>query len=255
MTNQSNGTLDEIVDCLQVARSLVVLTGAGVSAESGIPTFRDQLTGLWERYRPEDLATPEAFAANAETVTRWYDSRRILCSICQPNPGHVALAELERRLIRTGREFILLTQNVDRLHQRAGSRRVVELHGTLWKWRCTGCGEEREELETPFASYPPLCECGGKRRPAVVWFGEMLAPGALQAAYEAVDNCDVFLSLGTSAVVEPAAGFARRAKKHGARIIEINLLPTPISDFVDCSLYGKSGEILPQVVQQLHQAA
>src|SRR5688572_14869789 len=132
-----------LIDRLRSARRVVVLTGAGVSAESGIPTFRDALTGLWARFDPQQLATPEAFARDPALVTRWYDERRQRCAGCQPNPAHTALADLERRLLAAGREFTLLTQNVDRLHQRAGSRHVVELHGSLWVWRCTACAAER----------------------------------------------------------------------------------------------------------------
>lgn len=232
-----------------------MVTGAGVSAESGIPTFRDALTGLWARYNPEELATPQAFTRNPELVTRWYDERRMRCAACAPNPGHFALAELERRFVAAGRDFVLLTQNVDRLHQRAGSKHVVELHGTLWEWRCIACGAEREEPTAPFTSYPPRCECGGPRRPGVVWFGETLPAEALAQAYPALETCDVFLSLGTSAVVEPTASFVHLAKGVGTRTIEINLESTPISDIVDCSLRGKTGQILPQVIQRLSPLA
>jgi NAD-dependent deacetylase len=227
-----------------------VLTGAGVSAESGIPTFRDALTGLWSRFNPEQLATPEAFARDPALVARWYDERRERCAACAPNAGHVALAELERRFAAP-REFLLITQNVDRLHQQAGSRRVVELHGTLWVWRCTRCGAEREEREAPFAEHPPRCHCGGQRRPGVVWFGEMLPAAAMAEARTALQSCDVFMSLGTSAVVEPAASFAHWARGAGARTIEINLDETPISDTVDYSLRGKTGEWLPRIVERV----
>lgn len=243
--------LNEIIECVRPARSLVVLTGAGVSAESGIPTFRDALTGLWANFRAEELATPEAFARNPEMVARWYDERRARCATCVPNPGHHALATLERHFVDTGRDFVLLTQNVDRLHQRAGSQRVIELHGTLWVWRCIDCGREREERVVPFASHPPRCECGGLRRPGVVWFGEMLPADALEQAYTALAGCDVFLSLGTSAIVEPAASFVYLARDRGATTIEINLQSTPISGVVDHSLSGKTGELLPQIVEQL----
>lgn len=247
----TNETLNEIIACLRNARSVVVLTGAGVSAESGIPTFRDALTGLWARYDPHELATPEAFARNPDLVARWYDERRSCCAACQPNAGHRALAELERLLADEGRRFTLLSQNVDRLHQRAGSENVVELHGTLWAWRCIGCGKEKEELQVPFPAYPPRCDCGGMRRPGVVWFGEMLPERALAIAHETLASCDVFLSLGTSAVVEPAASFAHLAKCSGARTVEINLDITSISPIVDFSVRGKTGEVLPQIVARL----
>lgn len=240
--------LEEIAQILHAARSVVALTGAGVSAESGIPTFRDALTGLWAAYDPEELATPEAFARNPELVTRWYDERRVQCAARRPNPGHFALAQLEQYFAERGREFVLLTQNVDRLHQRAGSRRVVELHGTISVWRCVACGIEEEVAPPPFACYPPRCACGGLRRPGVVWFGESLPEAALLQAYAAFAGCDVFLSLGTSAVVEPAASFVHLAKSAAARTVEINLEATPISGTVDYSLRGRTGDVLPALV-------
>jgi NAD-dependent deacetylase len=241
--------LDEITHRLQAATSVVVLTGAGVSAESGIPTFRDALTGLWSRFDPQQLATAEAFARDPVLVTRWYDERRRRCADCTPNPGHVALAELERRLFAVGRDFSLLTQNVDRLHQRAGSMRVTELHGNLWTWRCIRCAHEDADPPLPFPDYPPHCRCGGALRPNVVWFGEMLPEAALAASYDALEKCDVFLSLGTSAVVEPAASFARWARH--ATTIKINLDTTPISGSVDYSLRAKTGDVLPRIVASL----
>jgi len=243
--------LDEIAHSLRTARSVAVLTGAGVSAESGIPTFRDALTGLWANYNPEELATPEGFARNPALVTRWYDERRVDCAACAPNPGHYALAELEKRYAGSGRGFLLLTQNVDRLHQRAGSERVVELHGTIWVWRCVACGAERDEGPEPFTRYPPVCPCGGLRRPGVVWFGELLPVEALAQAHAALEACDVFISLGTSALVEPAASFVHLARRAGARTIEINLEATPVSDRVDYSVRGKTGEVLPRIVRRL----
>jgi NAD-dependent deacetylase len=241
---------DSLVDALRGARAIVVLTGAGVSAESGIPTFRDAMEGLWAKYDPSQLATPEAFDRDPETVTRWYDWRREKCAAAKPNPAHLALARLEKHLTIQKRGFTLLTQNVDRLHQAAGSRNVVELHGTLWVWRCTRCGVEREERAVPFTGYPPRCVCGGARRPGVVWFGEMLPEQALNEAHDALKTCDFFLSVGTSAVVEPAASFIHIARRHGARTVEINRDATPISTVVDWSLLGKDGEILPELAQR-----
>ena len=243
--------LTDITHCFRHSRSLLILTGAGVSAESGIPTFRDALTGLWAKFNPEDLATPQAFERDPELVSRWYDQRRVDCLKCSPNPGHHALAQLEDIFANSGREFLLLTQNVDRLHQRAGSKNVKQLHGSLYVWRCLDCGQEREELAGPFSEYPPICDCGGHRRPAVVWFGEMLPRDVLNTAHAALQTCDIFMSLGTSAVVEPSASFVHLAAHHGAKTIEINLQPTPISDLVDYSLLGKTGQILPQIVRQL----
>lgn len=238
-----------LLSALRSAQAVVVLTGAGVSAESGIPTFRDAMEGLWAKYDPRQLATPEAFARDPELVSRWYDWRRQKCSAAQPNPAHWALARLEQALTQDGRQFTLLTQNVDRLHQAAGSKNIVELHGTLWLWRCTRCGEEREERTVPFASYPPKCHCGGLRRPGVVWFGEALLAGALDRADQALESCDLFFTIGTSAVVEPAASFVRIAKRN-AKTVEINRDPTPASRVVDWAFLGKAGEILPELVRQ-----
>lgn len=250
---QSSDTCDpQLLEALRTARSVVVLTGAGVSAESGIPTFRDAMHGLWARYDPMQLATPEAFARDSQLVTRWYDERRARCGGCEPNPGHTALVRLEALLAERQARFTLLTQNVDRLHQRAGSQNVVELHGTLWVWRCVDCGREEEDRDVPFAEHPPLCACGGMRRPGVVWFGEMLPEQALAAAHAALSECDLFMSLGTSAVVEPAASFIHAARANGAATVEINLDPTPISGMVDYGLRGKTGEVLPLLVEQVY---
>jgi NAD-dependent deacetylase len=240
--------LNKIRGFLRAADSVAVLTGAGVSAESGIPTFREAQTGLWARYDPMDLATPEAFARDPALVTRWYDERRSRCAACRPNPGHLALSRLQRRLESAGKRFTLITQNVDRLHQEAGSRDPLELHGTLWVWRCTTCGEEREERKIPFPDHPPGCACGGIRRPSVVWFGESLPVGALSAARRAAESCELFMSLGTSSVVEPAASLGRVAAQAGAKTVEINLEETPLSSRVDISVRGTTGELLPRVL-------
>jgi NAD-dependent deacetylase len=236
---------NDLIAAVRTARSVCALTGAGVSAESGIPTFRDAMEGLWAEFRAEDLATPEAFERDPATVARWYDWRRQKCAAAKPNPGHVALARLEARYAR----FSLITQNVDRLHQAAGSRNVVELHGTLWVWRCTVCGEEHEDRK-PFKEFPPRCRCGGARRPAVVWFGEALPEDAIARAYRAAEACDLFLSIGTSAVVYPAADLAHAARRRGAKVAEINAQPTPLSASVNWSVLGKSGEVLPALVEQ-----
>ncbi|HVM61656.1 MAG TPA: NAD-dependent deacylase [Verrucomicrobiae bacterium] len=242
---------ESLAHALQSARAVVALTGAGVSAESGIPTFRDAMEGLWAEFDPHELASPEGFARDPGMVTRWYDWRREKCGAAKPNPAHRALARIEKYFATQRRAFTLLTQNVDRLHHAAGSRNVVELHGTIWVWRCTQCGMEREERDVPFKEYPPRCACGGARRPAVVWFGEMLPHDAMQKAHDALDGCDLFLSIGTSAVVEPAASFVYTARSRGAKTVEINRDPTPITRVVDWSLLGKAGEILPELVRQV----
>ena len=240
---------ESLVSALREARAVVVLTGAGVSAESGIPTFRDAMDGLWAKFDPYVLASPEGFARDPETVTRWYDWRREKCAAAKPNAAHLALVELESKFAARERAFTLLTQNVDRLHHAAGSRSIVELHGTIWVWRCTRCGAEREEREIPFKEHPPRCVCGGARRPSVVWFGEMLPEAAMRKAGDALEMCDLFFSIGTSAVVEPAASFIHTARRHGAKTVEINREPTPVTSVVDWSLIGKAGEILPEVVR------
>ncbi len=228
---------------LDAAASVVVLTGAGISAESGVPVFRGN-GGLWKQYRPEDLATPEAFARDPRLVWEWYDWRRSMIIKAAPNPGHHALVELEKRKA----DFTLVTQNVDGLHERAGNRRPLKLHGDIWNVRCTACGRERRDERVPMPELPPRCECGGLLRPAVVWFGEVLPSHAWDEAEHASRRGDVFLVVGTSAVVYPAAGLVWLAKATGARVIEINPDETPLSAEVDCSLRGKSGELLPQLI-------
>jgi NAD-dependent deacetylase len=239
----------DLVAALSGARSLLVLTGAGASAESGIPTFRDAQEGLWSKYNPAELATVAAFEQDPETVTRWYDWRRGKCADAQPNAAHHAIRRLERLLTAQARRFTLVTQNVDRLHQAAGSADVVELHGSLWVWRCTQCGTEGEDRRVPFPEYPLHCACGGLMRPGVVWFGESLPPQALERAVQAAEECDLFLSIGTSAVVYPAAGLAHQARRRGARVGEINAEWTPLSPFADWSLHGRCGELLPRLVE------
>lgn len=233
------------------ARSIVVLTGAGASAESGVPTFRDAMTGLWAKYDPHELATPEAFARDPALVTRWYDWRRQMVLGCKPNAGHFALAALQRRAEAEQRSFTLLTQNVDRLHQRAGSTGVVELHGTILEWRCTRTGERITPPPEPMTEFPPKSAAGGLLRPCVVWFGEALPAEAIDAAQRAIAACDLFISIGTSAVVYPAAGFIDEARSRGAVTIEINRDPTPATGVVDIALTGLSGRILPALAALL----
>jgi NAD-dependent deacetylase len=235
-------------DLLNSAGHIVVLTGAGVSAESGVPTFRDAQTGLWAKYDPADLATPEAFSRDPELVSRWYDERRCNVAKCLPNAGHVALAQLQSHALSSGKIFTLITQNVDRLHQAAGSADVIELHGTLWVWRCTECGIESEERGPAFGVYPPRCSCGGRRRPGVVWFGEGLPKQALLRAQRAASSCSLFMSLGTSSVVHPAAGLIDLALQNNARLLEVNPVETPYTRRAHWSIQGKSGEVLPRLL-------
>jgi NAD-dependent deacetylase len=228
---------------LKQARSVAVLTGAGVSAESGVPTFRGN-NGLWKQYRAEDLATPGAFARDPNLVWEWYDWRRGLIAQAQPNAGHRALVELEKRVP----SFTLITQNVDGLHELAGSRNILEVHGSIWNLRCTSCQHERMDRRTPLPEIPPKCECGALLRPGVVWFGEALPAGVWQGAEAAARTAEVFLLIGTSAVVYPAAGLAQIAKASGARVVEINIAETVLSAGIDEFLKGPSGELLPQLI-------
>jgi NAD-dependent deacetylase len=228
---------------LKQARSVAVLTGAGVSAESGVPTFRGN-GGLWKQHRAEALATPEAFARDPKLVWEWYDWRRGVLTQAQPNPGHRALVEMEKRLPA----FTLITQNVDGLHELAGSRNVLRLHGSIWMLRCLACGDEHENRQTPLAEIPPRCQCGGMLRPGVVWFGEALPPRVWEAAEAAARAADLFLVIGTSAVVYPAAGLAHIAKSSGARVVEINVAETALSREIDEFWQGASGVLLPQLI-------
>lgn len=227
------------------ARRLAVLTGAGISAESGVPTFRDAQTGLWANYRPEDLATPGAFRRNPKLVWEWYASRRTRLAQVEPNAGHRALAELERRVPA----FTLATQNVDGLHQRAGSRRVIELHGNITRTKCFA--EDTLVEDWPVTGeVPPRCpRCGGWLRPDVVWFGETLPPAALAEATQASRECDLFFSIGTSAVVQPAASLPYEALQRGHSVVEINPDVTALTPEATFPLRGPSGQVLPALLR------
>ncbi|MBL0142143.1 MAG: NAD-dependent deacylase [Betaproteobacteria bacterium] len=241
------GSVSLARDLLDHATCVAVLTGAGISAESGIPTFRDALTGLWENFRPEELATPEAFEANPKRVWDWYAWRREKVREARPNAGHHALARLERRCRDHDVDFTLVTQNVDGLHREAGSLRVIELHGNIRRVKCFDRHHPADEW--PEGDCVPKCPaCGSLLRPDVVWFGEGLPPEALAAALAAARTCDVFLCVGTSTVVEPAASLPFMALEVGARVIEVNPQPTPLTRHVTVSLRGAAGEILPLLV-------
>ncbi len=216
-------------------------------------TFRDAdaLVGtgeaLWTKYRPEDLATPEAFERNPEMVWEFYAMRRLRSGQIKPNPGHLALAEMSHHF----QHFSLITQNVDGLHQKAGSLDVIELHGNITRVKCSlGCGVLTEWEDQP-GSVPECPNCGAKLRPDVVWFGEMLPRAQLEAAVEAAQSCQVFISIGTSALVQPAASLALMAKENGAILVELNVQKTPLTNSADYFLCGKSGEYLPELVNQL----
>jgi len=239
---------DSVIAACEPSKQVVVLTGAGISAESGVPTFRGE-DGLWKQYRAEELATPHAFQANPKLVWEWYDWRRGIIGRAEPNPGHRAIAEMEQIFPR----FTLITQNVDGLHRRAGSTKVIEIHGNLWDLRCVAEGQVREDYRCPLPEIPPLCECGALLRPHVVWFGESLDQGDLARAYGLIEECDLLLVVGTSAVVQPVASFPLMAKQGGAFVVEVNMDSTPISALVDASFQGKAGEILPAFLERIEK--
>jgi NAD-dependent deacetylase len=229
------------------AERVAVLTGAGISAPSGIPTFRDALTGLWAKFKPEELSNPQTYQRDPELVWEWFRWRYELCSEAKPNPAHDALVRLEQRVP----EFALFTQNVDDLHCQAGSKRLVELHGNIARARCETC--EHKERLPPAADFkpPPICErCGSRMRPDIVWFGEFLNPDDLDFAARAFSNCDLALVIGTSGVVEPAASLPRLASSHGAFVIEINPTETPISGRVDAALLMGAVEGLEAIMPE-----
>ncbi len=239
----SDADLRKARRAIEGCRSLCVLTGAGVSAESGVPTFRGP-GGLWRNRDPMSLATPEAFAADPKTVWEWYRWRRELIRKCSPNPGHRAIALIEGEK----EEFLLVTQNVDGLHREAGSRKMVEFHGSIWAVRCVGCGRE-EEIRSEFSVLPPRCpECGSMLRPGVVWFGEQIPRAALDASVAMLERCDILLVAGTSSVVQPSASFAFQVARRGGTVIEVNLDETPVSEAAAFSFRGKTGELLPAIL-------
>jgi NAD-dependent deacetylase len=242
----------ELIRSLRGARDVTALTGAGVSAESGLRTFREAnsstATGqtLWSQYRPEDLATPEAFQRNPELVWEFYAMRRLKAGEVKPNPGHIALMEMGQKI----RHFTLVTQNVDGLHQRAGSKAVIELHGNITRVKCShGCVVFTDWPDIP-GNVPVCPNCGANLRPDVVWFGEMLPRKELETALEAAQTCQVFVSIGTSGLVEPAASLARLAGKHGAIVVEVNTEETSLTATADYFLRGKSGVVLPALVKE-----
>jgi len=230
-------------DWVKGATTLAVLTGAGISAESGVPTFRGA-GGLWRNFRPEDLATPEAFRRDPKLVWEWYNWRRAMIQKAQPNPGHRTLAQLETQK----KQFTLVTQNVDGLHDLAGHRQPLKIHGDIWEIRCTQCDQSWTDRSVPLEEIPPRCPCGALARPGVVWFGEALPSGVWREAEKAVESAQLFLVIGTSAVVYPAANLIPLALSRSVKVIEINPEDTPFSDEVDCALRGPAGRILPELM-------
>ena len=238
---------NELLERLEKARVVSVLTGAGISAESGVPTFRDP-GGIWEKFRPEQLANFEAFMADPDFVWNWYQHRREIMRDVKPNMGHFALAAMESLF----REFNLITQNIDNLHERAGSKKVTELHGNIERNYCIKCKRFYNEIDLKQKSVLK-CECGGLIRPDVVWFGEMLPYNALKFAEDSAMRTNVFFTIGTSAEVYPAALLPLMAGKSGAFVVEVNTKPTVISGEVDEVLQGKSGEVLSELVKVIKQ--
>jgi NAD-dependent deacetylase len=224
---------------------IVVLTGAGISAESGVPTFRDA-DGLWEGHRVEDVATPEAYDAQPSAVHRFYDARRAALAAVEPNPAHHALARLEERL---GDDLLVVTQNIDDLHERAGLIRVWHMHGELLSALCRGC-RRRTPWTGDLGDYPPCPHCGvSELRPDVVWFGEI--PYGMDQIQIALASADLFVSVGTSGAVYPAAGFVQYAALHGARTLELNLQPSEGTHHFDEARHGRAGELVPAWVDSL----
>lgn len=246
--------LEQAADVLRRAQKVCVLTGAGVSAESGVPTFRAS-DGLWEGHHIEDVASPDGFERDPRLVWSFYNARRANVKTVQPNPGHHALVKLENRF---GNRFALVTQNVDGLHRVAGTKNLLELHGSLYRTRCTGCGIIADRGLEPLPELPH-CRCGAMLRPDIVWFHEALPEDVWTAAAHAARDCDVMLVVGTSAVVHPAASLIPIAKRKstwnhvrsGATVIEVNLTRTEASALADIGLYGPSGQVLPQLVEKL----
>lgn len=240
MTSLEEEKIERVAERLKFSKKVLVLTGAGISKDSGIPTFRGE-DGLWKKYRAEDLANPFAFQKNPELVWEWYRWRQGIIKKAKPNLGHTAIAEMEELFP----DFLLVTQNVDNLHREAGSKKIVELHGNIFRSKCTSCGkmftgEIRDNL--------PVCECGGLLRPDIVWFGESLREENLNDSFEFAHNCDFCFVVGTSAIVYPAAQLPYSAKGSGAFLVEINPSPTPVTTLADVSFQESASKILPHIL-------
>ena len=244
---------DELIERLCSAERVAAMTGAGISAESGVPTFRGE-GGLWKRYRPEELANVHAFVSDPALVWEWYTWRRRLIAETEPNPVHTALVELAQRMKEGEGRFTLITQNVDDLHDRAGSTDILKLHGEIFRSFCMDCGTDHPEVRFVEKGEVPRCEqegCEGLVRPGVVWFGEGLPTDILQTAAEAAGRAEVFLSIGTSAVVYPAAGLIEQAARSGAYLVEVNVEPSALSSVADEVLLGPAGEVLPALMAEV----
>ena len=228
-------------EIIENSKNITVLTGAGISAESGIPTFRGS-DGMWKNLNPQDIATPEAYRNDPKLVWEWYDWRRRIIDKAAPNHGHLALAEIERQKDK----FTLITQNIDGLHQVAGSQNIIELHGNIWETRCEQCGFISKNYEVPLPQLPPKCsKCSENARPNVVWFGEIIPMELIDAALLSIEEADLMMIIGTSGVVEPAASMGLLAKQSDKKVLEINLDETPNTSIYDISIQAKSGAVLP----------
>lgn len=241
--------ISELINKLKEAKSIVVLTGSGVSAESGIPTFRDG-DGLWNKFKPEELASMDAFLKNPELVWEWYKWRQNLIENVKPNAGHYALAQMEEYFSKNNQEFAIITQNVDGLHKLSGSKNIYELHGNIMRAKCTKCNYKTENIEKS-EKLPTCLQCGNNLRPDIVWFGEQLPEEEIDKAFELSENSDVFLSIGTSALVYPAAMLPVHAIDEGSYSVEINPEKGPISYLFNQNIREKSGEILPEIYKAL----
>lgn len=235
---------EELLNALKESESLVFFTGAGISSESGIATFRGK-EGLWNKFKPEELASFDAFIKNPALVWEWYNYRRKIVQEAKPNPAHLTIAEMQNHF----REVTVVTQNVDNLHRRAGSNRVFELHGNIERNFCVNCKKYFNE-EMDFSSGVPKCECGGLIRPDVVWFGEFLPEDQFLGAEKSGINSDIFFVIGTSGIVYPAAGLIYTAKASGSIIVEINIEETQMSEISNYSFFGKAGEIIPKIFEK-----
>lgn len=236
-------SLAPVHERLRAGANVCVLSGAGISAASGIPTFRGAQDSLWSRYRPEELATPTAFARDPELVWRWYDWRRGLIAAAAPNAAHLALAELEAVAPVT-----IITQNVDGYHQQAGSSRVLEYHGSIWGVRCRDCRWAGTDQRVPLPIPPRCTRCGGLLRPSVVWFGESIDPTLMAESKAAVAGCEVFLVIGTAGVVYPAAGLVATARHNGALVVDFNLEPSGVGNLADIFVAGSAVDTVPRLL-------
>jgi NAD-dependent deacetylase len=241
--------IDDFKSALKEAHHVAALSGAGISAESGVPTFRGE-EGLWRNHSPEKLATAGAFFKDPRLVWEWYDWLRGVMHKAEPNPGHCALARFEQECAASdgAKTFTLITQNIDGLDDRAGCRNIAKLHGDIWMLRCVDCGHDARNTDAHIEPLPPRCKCGGLLRPGIVWFGEALPEAEWDRGMAAASQADIFMVIGTSATVYPAAGLASVARHAGAKLAVINREPTPVDEMADWVFQGPSGEVLPKLL-------